>query len=115
MRRDIGRAADEGGMAERQQPDKADQQVEGAGEEREAQRLHQEHGIEDEGRDERKAEENHGEQMGRAQPGFLLRRRQGRDRSHSRAPQLARPNKPAGLTSSTIAMMTKITVLEASG
>ena len=44
VRRDIGRRAEERGVAERQQPDIADQQVEGAGEQREAQRLGQEHG-----------------------------------------------------------------------
>ena len=45
-------------MAERQQPDIADQQVEGAGEERKAQRLHDEDRVEDERRDQRQSEQD---------------------------------------------------------
>jgi hypothetical protein len=44
-------------VAERQQPDIADQQVEGAGEQREAQRLGQEHGIELERRHQRQRQQ----------------------------------------------------------
>ncbi len=49
--RDVSGAAEEGRMAERQQPDIADQQVEGAGEQRKAQRLHNEDRVQDERRD----------------------------------------------------------------
>ena len=47
----IARPAEIERMAERQQPDIADQQVEGAGEQRKAQRLHQEQRIDEERRD----------------------------------------------------------------
>jgi hypothetical protein len=42
--------AEEHRVSERQQPAEAQQQVEGAGEEREAERLHQEYRVDDEGR-----------------------------------------------------------------
>ena len=45
MRADIARPAEEQGVAEGQQTDIADQQVERASKQREAQRLHQEYGI----------------------------------------------------------------------
>ena len=80
-------------MAERQQPDIADQQVEGAGEERKAQRLHQEDRVEDERRDQRQGEQD---------------RRQDPVPPAAFAPsQRARPKKPAGLTSNTRAMIDK--------
>jgi hypothetical protein len=44
MRGDIARRAEIGGVAEGQQPAEAEQQVEGAGKQREAQDLHQEDG-----------------------------------------------------------------------
>ena len=53
MRRQIARPAEIKRVAERQQPDIADQQVERAGEQREAQRLHQEQRIDEERRDRR--------------------------------------------------------------
>ena len=48
---DIAAHAEIGGVAEGQQPDIADHQVEGAGEQRRAQDPHQEHGVQHEGRD----------------------------------------------------------------
>jgi hypothetical protein len=48
---DVARPAEEQGVAERQQSDIADQQIEGAGEKRKAQRLHQEHWIDEDRRD----------------------------------------------------------------
>src|SRR5215813_6226486 len=73
------------------------QKVEGAGEQRKAERRHQEHRIGDPGRDQRKAEQDdEGDPLvGRA--------------------HLVCPNSPAGFTSRTSAMTTKITVLEAGG
>jgi len=50
VRRDIAGAAEEHRVPERQQAAEADQQVEGAGEQGEAQQLHQEHGVAHEGR-----------------------------------------------------------------
>ena len=44
-------------MAEAHQADIADQQVEGAGEQREAQRLHQEHRIDEERRDQQRRDQ----------------------------------------------------------
>ena len=82
------------------------QQVEGAGEERHAQRLHQEDGIEHE----RRASAARAASTASERAAADQRRRARRFIA-----QLARPNRPAGFTSSTIAMMTKITVLDASG
>ena len=48
---EVGRAAEEGGVAEGQNAGIAEQKVKGAGEEREAQHLHQEYRIEIEGRE----------------------------------------------------------------
>jgi hypothetical protein len=50
MGRDIGRAAEEGCMAEGQNAGIAQQKVEGRGEQRKAQHLHQEDGVDHEGR-----------------------------------------------------------------
>src|SRR5215470_10483823 len=99
-------------MAERHQPAVADQQVEGASEQREAQRLHQEDRIGDERRD--------GEDRHQGDEGDHLRvgARGGCDPRHRISDPLhhaLRPNRPAGRINSTIAMMTKITVADASG
>jgi len=67
---DVCRAAEKGGMAERQQPDIADQQIEGAGEQRHAQRLHQEDGIEEERRNYRERDQPGGPQPHRCRAGF---------------------------------------------
>ena len=82
-------------MAERQQAAEADQQVERAGEQREAHHLHQEHRVK---RERRQHEERHHQAEGDA---LVL--------------HFWVPNRPAGLSISTIAMMMKITVLDASG
>ena len=100
-------------MAERQQADVADQQVEGAGEQGEAQGLHDEERIGDErrhGERRRQDDERDGELPRLARGGAAWARRSG-----SRSSQATLPNRPAGLISSTTAMMTKTTVLEASG
>jgi hypothetical protein len=94
MRGDVGRRPHEGGMAEREQPDVADKQVEGAGEEREAQRFHQEDGVELQGRDDGERQQADGESRGPVAQG---QRRHG---------QTVLPKKPAGFTRSTTAMTT---------
>src|SRR6185503_10914932 len=88
MRSGVPRGAEEHGMAEREQAAESDQQVEGAGEEREAHRLHHEHRIEEERHD--------------GDTDVLML-------------HLWAPNSPAGLISRTMAMMMKMTVLDASG
>jgi hypothetical protein len=95
MRRGVPRGAEEHRVAEREQAAEAEQQVEGAGEEREAHRLHHEHRVDDERRD--REEQRHD-----GDTDVLMF-------------HLCAPNSPAGLISSTIAMMMKITVLDASG
>src|SRR5258708_18433026 len=67
MRRDIGGGAEEGGMAEGEEPDIADEEIEGAGEEREAQRLHEEDRVEEEGGNEREADEGEGQETARGE------------------------------------------------
>ena len=86
-------------MAEAHQPGIAQQQIEGAGEEREAQRRHQEDRIGEERRDQPERQQ-HEADVALIDDG---------------AGHLLCPNRPAGLTSRTIAMTTKITVLEAGG
>jgi hypothetical protein len=95
MRRGVARRAEEHGVTEGKQAAEADQQVEGAGEEREAHRLHHEHRIEHGGR--------RGEQRGHDGDADVLML------------HLWVPKSPAGLMSKTIAMMMKMTVLDASG
>ena len=96
-------------MAEREQPDIAEQQVEGAGEQGEAQRLHQEDRIDRERCRDAERDQQEDQHPGRAVgvPSRAPRRRC--DPHHA-----VLPNSPAGRISSTIAMMTKITVLDAS-
>src|SRR5690606_5101868 len=114
---DIACRAEIGGMAEGEQPAVTEQEIEGGGEQREAQHLHQEDGIEEERRGQRKRE-RHGEDR-QMQP----RRSGGGDGDAdaggggfgSRDHQAALPKRPAGFTSSTMAMMTKITTAEPSG
>src|SRR5262249_29163195 len=90
-----------------------DQQVEGAGEQREAQHLHQEHRIDEDRRDDEDRQHDQ-ERDGEAARSELARRRGqggvGRAGGHA-----VLPNRPAGRISSTIAMMMKMTVWEASG
>src|SRR5438045_7131497 len=97
-------------MAERHQADIADQEIEGAGKQREAQCLHDEDWIERERRD---REENDQSSAGDRDAPFRLA--PNRRRRCKRCHQALRPNSPAGRTSSTIIMITKITVFEASG
>ncbi|EGF47221.1 hypothetical protein AAULR_25856, partial [Lacticaseibacillus rhamnosus MTCC 5462] len=91
-------------MAEREDAGVAEQQVEGAGEEGEAQHLHQEDRVE--------VERRHG-QGGHAdqdQHGFQAQQRTfgGRGDAQLAVHQASLPIRPAGRTSSTIAMITKI-------
>ena len=90
--------AEEHCMAEAHQAGIAQQQIEGAGEQRKAERRHQEYRIGKPGR-------------GQGQDGD----EGGHDQPLTRGHHLVCPNRPAGLTSRTIAMTTKITVLEAGG
>ncbi len=111
----VGGGGEVGGMAEREQPGVAEQQVEGAGEDRVAERGHHEHRIEaDERRRDQQRQPGDGADMGQARDvgdGAGGRKRQGLGVAH----QASLPNRPAGRTISTIAMMTKTTMLDASG
>src|SRR5476651_372541 len=99
-------------MAEGQQSDIADQEIERQGEQREADRLHQKHGIdEDRSYDE---EADHDGKRDRLAPGRSSRGRYADRFSHVRHHAVL-PNSPAGRIKSTIAMMTKMTVFDASG
>ena len=99
-------------MTERQQPAESQQQVERAGEQREAKRLHQKHRVDsDEGGNGEKQDhccaaerEAVARETGRGSGGGSRRR-------HYRS----RPKRPAGRRISTITMTTKITVFDASG
>ena len=114
MRRGIAGGAEEHRVAEGQQPAEADQQVEGAGEEREAHHLHHEHRV-DEGRCGH--EEGHHHDEGDAVHAQFIAAPLcgGRRRRADRVRHFCAPNRPAGRTSSTMAMMMKMTVLDASG
>src|SRR5215831_13856080 len=112
VRRHIAGPAEIERMAKRQQADIPDQKIEGAGKQGKAHRLHQEQRIGDEGCDHQRR--NHDNES----DGLALRAQRRRllgewisDAFH----HPLRPNKPAGRTSSTMAMMTKMTVFEASG
>ena len=107
MRGDVGRAAEERGVTERQEADIAEQQVEGAGEQRHAQRLHDEDRIE-----KMRRRDCQRDQPARPQPDS---RRAALAMLGSGEGHAARPNRPAGLISSTSAMITKMTVADASG
>src|SRR6185503_6304995 len=89
-----------------------DQEVEGEREQRKAHALHQEQWIGEERRRDQHGEQHHeGDGLAlRAEHRGLLRERIGHVLHH-----VLRPNSPAGRTSSTIAITTKITVFEASG
>src|SRR5450631_2286615 len=105
-------------MTERQQADITNQQIESACKQRKAHRLHQEQWIGKEWRDDQRGH-HHGECDGFALPAQRRWRRSdwigerlGQALFHC---QDLRPNRPAGRTNRTIAMMTKITVFDASG
>src|SRR5262249_44979953 len=109
---DIAGPAEEQRMPERSQADIANQQIEGAGEQSKAQRLHQKDRMDHERQDHE--QHDHGQEGGAEAPAALAAL--GKQRRLQRAFHHAlRPNNPAGLIKSTIAMMTKITVFEASG
>ena len=103
-------------MPEGKQAAVAQQQVEGAGEEREAEHLHQEDRVEEERRDQQEHQEP-GEDR-HVVPRHAERRRLG---GHGDVGyglvghHAALPNSPAGFTSRTSAMMTKITTADPSG
>ena len=112
MRREIARHAEEHRVAERKQPAEADEEIERAREEREAQRLHQEHRVDHGGREDedRQHDEERVALIARL-PGFVARRGDGFGVvGHYRCPK-----SPCGRIMRTIAMMTKITVFDASG
>ena len=99
-------------MAEGQKAAETDQQVERAREERETQRLHQEDRIDAEHRRERQRRRHDGrrdQHHPRARNGS-----RGRRNRHA-GPYFSLPNSPAGLRSSTMTMITKTTVFDASG
>src|SRR5439155_23764675 len=98
MRGRVSRRPEERRVAEREQPDVTDQEVECARKESEAQRLHQEDRI-DEVRRHREEGDHHHE----------------RDHLMANGAHWLRPKRPVGRTSRTSAMITKMTVLDASG
>ena len=117
--RRVGRAiagrAQESGVTEGQEPDVADQEVEGAREEREAERLHEEHRVHEERRrHQRRHHHAEGDDLMRGH-GCHRPDADGRGGGVGSRGHVARPKRPAGRTSSTSTMMTKITVLDASG
>jgi hypothetical protein len=116
MRRRVAGTAEERGVPEREQPHVPDQEVERAREEREAEGLHEEHGVDEERR--RDEQRDHHDERD-----HLVARDRGGGRAGGGAGNLvdggrhyrSRPNSPLGFTKSTRAMMTKMTVLDASG
>ncbi|MNN71258.1 hypothetical protein D3C81_1871770 [compost metagenome] len=108
-------------MAEGQQPREAEQQVEGAGEQGEAQQLHQEHRVHRQRRDQRHAEQCQAETALAPQRGALaLLLDVVHGRSHLNAFQTRHahasfPNSPAGRNSRTITITRNTTVLAACG
>src|SRR5204863_3869710 len=117
VRGDITRRPEKGRVAEREKAHVADEQIEGAREEREAQGLHEKYRVDEERRGDEQRE--HDRERRRLVDGHRRRRRRrGRVRRGRRLggdAHVARPKSPDGRTSSTSAMMTKITVFEASG
>src|SRR5262249_40434077 len=90
---DVGGRAEERRVPEGQNAAEAEQQVEGAGKERKTQELHHEYGIDAE---QGRAQEEHG--------------RDGVDDGHRARHGYSLPNRPAGRTMSTSAMMTNTTM-----
>ncbi|MNQ28018.1 hypothetical protein D3C85_412870 [compost metagenome] len=119
---DVAAAGEERRVAERQQSGEAQQQVEGAGEQREAQQLHQEHRVHRQRGDQRQAQQRQVEaalaQQRRALALLFDLGVHGRSRLNvfqTRHAHASFPNSPAGRTSSTITITRKTTVLAASG
>ncbi len=109
---EIGRTAEECRMPEGKDAGIAQQQVEGAGEQRETEHLHDEDRIEVEGRQYQRGDaeqDQYGFQAYQWAPG------RGDGAAGLAVHQVSLPIRPAGRTSSTIAMTTKITMFEASG
>src|SRR6185437_1721956 len=99
-------------VAKRQKPHISDQQIEGAGKQRKAHRLHQEQRVDHERRhDQRNDHDGEGDHFALLAPYRRLPGERVDDSLH----HALRPNSPAGRTNSTMAMITKITVFEASG
>src|SRR5258705_5032623 len=111
VRRPVTGRAEKDGVAEGEEPDVPDEEVEGACEQRKAQRLHEEHRVHEERRrHEGRRHDQKGDDVRRRHPGD-----RGQDRADvlvARRSHEARPKRPAGRSSSTTAMITKITVLE---
>src|SRR5262249_4391450 len=95
VRRSVAGAAEEHRVSERQQAAEADQQVECAREQREAHQLHEEYRIQHQRRQDEEGDHH--------------------SKSNSLMFHFCAPNSPAGRNNSTIAMMMKITVFDASG
>src|SRR5688572_16372554 len=101
-------------MTEGQKPRIADQQIECAGKDREAEHVHQENRIDEEWR-EQKGDDHSTEVPGGKAGGAPVGACGNRSDRWRGGRHAVLPNSPAGLIMSTMAMMTKITVLEASG
>jgi hypothetical protein len=116
MRRHVAGRAEKGRVTEGQQSHVADQQVERAREQGEAERLHEEDRVDEEWQNREHHHHDHeGHRLVPQRPHGHLRRCGALDLRLDRAHQEARPKSPVGRIRSTIAMTTKITVLEASG
>src|SRR5262249_54390416 len=106
VRREVAGGAEVEGVAEGEQAGVPEQEIERAGEEREAERLHQEDRIDDPRRDRDQRDEDDRRDALRLRPRLDPLDR----RAHA-----VFPKSPAGRTRRTIAITTKITVFEASG
>src|SRR5690606_19852625 len=117
MRRNIAGRPKEGGVSEREQPAEPEEQVQRRGKEREAQHFHQEHGIENERCDQQQGKQDREDHHVMARRADRHLRGLGYTGTGNglRVHQAVLPKSPAGLMSSTIAMMTKITTAEPSG
>ena len=100
-------------MSERQEVDVADQEIEGAGEERKAERLHDEERIGDERRDrDQRRHHRKSDGVSAAVAGADVCFGGGGFEADG---HVALPKRPEGRISSTSAMMTNTTVFDASG
>src|SRR6202451_4884042 len=99
-------------MPERHQADITDQKIEGADKQRKAQHLHQKHRIGDK---RRHREQRYHDGEADDETHIRLAATLKDQRIDNALHHAVRPNIPAGRTNSTMTMMTKITVFEASG
>ena len=116
MGADIARHPEIGRVAEAQQAAEPQQQVEGAGKEREAQHLHGEDGIDHERQGKQDAQQKDEDDL--LMPRHADRVRHGGKRDLGVlgcGHQAVFPNRPSGLIISTMAMITKMTTAEPSG